>query len=203
MDLLAAYFAGKADFEVPTWDVVPERWEALPEGGLRIHAPAGADDFVNPAGGMRDSAPFLGITLEGDFVARAHVRPTFRYTYDSAGLMARQDSTHWAKLCYESTDFGSMAAVSVVTNGVSDDANGADLIVETLWLQMCRADNLFGLHYSLDGKNWRMVRYFRLDLPSAVRVGVIAQSPSGPGAVIDILAFQVEQRRVENLRAGV
>lgn len=196
----------KPDSALPklSWDPQPLSWEPLPEGGIRIHVPEDADDFVDPGGRPpRFSAPFLWLPWRGDFVARALTRPHFKYNYDSAGLLALANPTLWAKLCFESTDFGTTAAVSVITDGTSDDANGVDLTSETLWLQMCRVDNLFGLHYSLDGQTWRMVRYFGLNLPEEIRLGVIAQCPTGPGSVIDILKFSVEARRVTNMRAGV
>jgi regulation of enolase protein 1 (concanavalin A-like superfamily) len=47
--------------------------------------------------------------------------------------MVWADSDHWAKLCFESTDFGTRAIVSVVTNGVSDDANGVNYHWPDVW----------------------------------------------------------------------
>jgi regulation of enolase protein 1 (concanavalin A-like superfamily) len=186
-----------------TWSNAPDRWEPLPGGGLRVHAPARTDYFQNPNGDPgSDSAPYLWLPVEGDFVARAHIQPTFASTYDAGALMVRGDERHWAKLCFESTDLGTHAAVSVVTTGVSDDANGADLEAESLWLQIVRQDDLFGLHYSLDGQSWRMVRYFALPLPARVKVGLVAQSPVGPGTDVDFRSFSVEPRRVANMRAG-
>ena len=114
-----------------------------------------------------------------------------------------QGKTHWAKLCFEATDIGTHAAVSVVTNGISDDANGADLEAERLWLQVVRQGDLFGMHYSLDGASWRMVRYFALPLPRQVQVGLVAQSPTGPGTSVDFHSFSVEPRRVADMRAGI
>ena len=93
-------------------------------------------------------------------------------------------------------------AVSVVTNGVSDDANGVDLSVTDLWLQMARAGDVFAMHYSLDGRSWRMVRLFRLAVAPAIRVGLVAQCPVGPGATVDFLSFSVENRTLQNLRGG-
>ena len=98
---------------------------------------------------------------------------------------------------------GTTAAVSVVTNGVSDDANGPDLTLPDVWLQMCRAGDVFGLHYSLDGSDWRMVRLFRLPMPKTIKLGLVAQSPTGPGTTIDFLSFSVEPRTVNDLRAGI
>jgi len=201
MDLLNDVSQGLAPL---AWTNAPARWEPLPGGGLRIHAPAKTDFFQDPSGASGSaSAPYLWLPVEGDFVARAHVRPTFTSTYDAGTLMIRGDESHWAKLCYEATDFGTHAAVSVVTNGVSDDANGVDLNVESLWLQAVRQGNLFGLHYSLDGSSWRMVRYFTLPVPQAVKVGLVAQSPVGLGTHVDFYSFSVEPRRVANMRAGI
>lgn len=187
-----------------TWEHPPIKWEALPGGAMRVHVPAQADYFRNPAGTtVKDDAPYLWRNVMGDFIARAHVRPAHTHTYDAGALMVRHDEKTWAKICYESTDFGTRAAVSVVTNQVSDDANGADLNVPDLWLQVCRVGELFGLQYALDGENWRMVRYFRLPVPRTVQVGLVAQCPSGPGTVVDFLHFSIEQRTVKNLRAGI
>ena len=102
-----------------TWDHEPTHWEPLAGGGLRIQVPACVDYFQDPAGKLSaDSAPYLWMHWEGDFVAQAHVRHAFQSTYDAGALMIRQDAQHWAKLCFEATDFGSRAVVSVVTNGI-------------------------------------------------------------------------------------
>jgi regulation of enolase protein 1 (concanavalin A-like superfamily) len=191
------------------WFNAPAKWEPRPGGGIRVFAPAKTDYFQNPNGQEgSDSASLLWMPVEGDFVARAHVRPTFASTYDAGALMVRHDERHWAKLCFESTDLGTHAAVSVVTNGLSDDANGVDLDVADLWLQIVRQGDLFGMHFSVDGEPgrrqvWRMVRYFALPLPPQVKVGLVAQSPVGPGTTVDFYSFTVESRRVENMRAGI
>ena len=187
-----------------TWDHAPLKWELLPEGGVRVHVPGKTDYFQDPCGAIqKDDAPYLWLPIEGDFVAQAHVRPNWSAVWDAPAIMVRHDALHWAKICFESTDIGTTAAVSVVTNGHSDDANGADLTVPEVWLQMVRAGNTFGLHYALDGHSWRMVRVFRLDLPAQVKVGLVAQCPGGSGAVIDLLSFSVEARTVKDLRAGI
>ena len=52
--------------------------------------------------------------IEGDFILKVKVSHDFKETYDSASVMVMVDDTHWAKCCYELTDFGTHAAVSVV-----------------------------------------------------------------------------------------
>jgi uncharacterized protein len=186
------------------WENPPVDWQPLDGGGIRVLAPGKADFFRDPSGShVNDAAPFLFAEVTGDFIARAHVRPIFKSTYDSGVILVRHDPQTWAKLCFESTDFGTTAAVSVVTDGLSDDANGADITQPDLWLQMARAGDVFALHYSLDGQTWRMVRYFKLAMPERVKAGIVAQCPSGEdGSTIDFLYFSIEERTAKNLRAG-
>jgi regulation of enolase protein 1 (concanavalin A-like superfamily) len=186
-----------------SWDHPPLDWEALPSGGLRIHVQPRVDYFQDPAGGHnKDDAPYLWLAVNGDFVAQAHLSPNFTTTWDAGALMARFDAQHWGKLCYESTDLGTHAAVSVVTNGKSDDANGVNLTSGSLLLQIFRAGDVFGMHYALDGKSWQMVRLFSLPGPASMKVGLVAQCPAGPGTTIDFFSFSVEHRTLQNLRAG-
>jgi regulation of enolase protein 1 (concanavalin A-like superfamily) len=166
--------------------------------------PARTDYFRDPAGEfVLDNGPYLWLETTGDFVARAHVRPTFTRMYDAGGILVRHDETQWAKLCFESTNFGTTAAISVVTQGFSDDANGVDLTLSDVWLQVCRVGDAFGMHYAPDGRGWRKVRRFHLALPRTVRVGIFGQSSGGVGTTVDFLHFSVEMRTATNMRAGV
>ena len=106
---------------------------------------------------------------------KVKVSHEFKDTYDSASVMVMKDLTCWAKCCFELTDFGTHAAVSVVTKGDSDDANGCNLEGNTAWLQVCRVGNNFAFHYSVDGVNFYMMRYFHLPAEPAIKVGLLAQ----------------------------
>lgn len=203
MNLLAGLTPDALAARLLTWDHPPQRWEPLPGSGLRVHVPPRVDYFQSPAGThAADNAPFLWANAAGDFVAQAHVQPTWATQYDAGALMVRSSARQWAKLCYEATDFGTHAVVSVVTREVSDDANGVNLTTPDVWLQLFRKGDVFGMHYSLDGASWQMVRLFRLETPAAVKVGLVAQCPAGPGTLIDFLSFAVEPRSVKDLRAG-
>lgn len=63
------------------------------------------------------NAPYYYTEIEGDFVLKVKVSHEFKDTYDSASVMVMKDLTCWAKCCFELTDFGTHAAVSVVTKG--------------------------------------------------------------------------------------
>ena len=204
MNLLVNFSAEIMHVRSLNWSHPPTYWEALEGSGMRVFVPQRVDYFQDPAGvHVKDDAPYLWLPFSGDFVARARLRPPSTHSGgDAAALMVRQDATHWCKLCYEYTDLGNLAAVSVVTDGVSDDANGADLSAPELWLQVCRVGDLFSLHYALDGKSWRLVRYFRLAMPDPLQVGLVAQCPVGSGTTVDWLEFSIEPRQVADLRAG-
>ena len=149
------------------------------------------------------NAPYYYTEIEGDFVLKVKVSHEFKDTYDSASVMVMKDLTCWAKCCFELTDFGTHAAVSVVTkNGRSDDANGCNLSGNTAWLRICRVNNSFSFLYSEDGTHFYMTRFFNLSGMETVKVGMLAQAPQGDGGyrVYENLTF--EKRTVKNIRAG-
>ena len=148
------------------------------------------------------NAPFYYTEIEGNFVIKAKVSHEFKDVYDSASLMIMQNLECWAKACYEYTDFGTHAIVSVVTNGFSDDANGCNLEGNTAWLQMCRVGNNFAIHYSTDGEKFYMVRFFTLPASPIMKVGLLAQCPLGSGGKRIYENLTIEKKTVKNIRAG-
>jgi len=64
-----------------------------------------------------------------------------------------------------------------------------------------RRGNLFGLHLRPMGEHG-MVRFFGLELPNTVQVGMVAQCPIGPGAEMDSSRSAWNRRTVNDLRAG-
>jgi hypothetical protein len=173
-----------------------------------IYALAKTDFYNNPVPYEGEpaeplvNAPFLYTEVEGDFVARVRVTPNFVFEYDAACIMVIQDAHVWLKAAYEQSNIGT-ALVSVVTNGVSDDANGCTIDAESVWLQVARAGNNFAFHYSPDGVKFDMVRLCTLPVGGTVKVGVQAQCPHGDGGERGFYGLTVEKRTVKDLRTGV
>ena len=101
---------------------------------IEIFAPAQSDFFFNNGAIGEEgitpeslcNAPFYYTEITGDFVMRVKVSHDFKDTYDSASIMVMQDMKNWAKACFEMTDFGTHAAVSVIArNGESDEIGRA------------------------------------------------------------------------------
>lgn len=172
---------------------------------LQISAPGTTDYFINPeSGDVKNNAPFLYANVRGDFVLRAKVRHDFISTFDGAALfiMDSEREDRWAKLCYEYTDLNTYAVVSVVTDGVSDDANGQNLTDKSVWLQIGRKGDAFSMHYSVDGSHYQMVRVFSLKASNTLKVGLVSQSPTGEGLLSDFSDIHLEQVTMDSIRAG-
>lgn len=175
---------------------------------LVLTGAAGTDLFVDPAG-ADDTSPDAG-RLEaeppaGDFTLAARVRPRFANVYDAGALLLYAADRRWAKLAFEFSPQRKPTAVTVVTRGMSDDSNHFETTADALWLRVTRKGAAWAFHASEDGKWWRLLRYFSLgehETGETVRVGFLAQSPTGPGctAVFDQITFSAEAP--EDLRDG-
>ncbi len=200
---------GRAAMNYSRWGWLNESQMMEVNGEIAIIAPAGTDWFNNPVpedgklSAPAANAPFFYTEVTGDFVFRAKVRPNHRYTYDACALMVIQDEYTWAKAAFEASDFGTKAAVCVVTNQISDDANGCNIDQDEVWLQIVRVGDVFCTHYSLDGERFDMVRLFHLPVGESVKVGLEAQSPAGEGGLRFFSDVSLENRTVANLRKGV
>jgi len=175
---------------------------------ITIVAPPTSDFFNNPVPengeykAPQKNAPFFYTDVEGDFVIRVIVKPNFESVYDAACIMVMQDENLWIKAAYEKSDFDTTAVVSVVTNKVSDDANGCNLTPDSIWLQVARVGCNFAVHYSLDGEKFDMVRLCMLPMESTIKVGIEAQCPVGQGGTREFSGLSIEKRSISNLRAG-
>lgn len=167
-------------------------------GVLTLTAAANTDLFVDPGGvmpgQMPDAGRFAGLPPAGDFTLAAQVSVKFGSMYDAGVLLVHAAERRWAKLCFEYSPQLRPTAVTVVTKQVSDDCNSFEVDGGTLWLRVTRSGPAWAFHASTDGAWWRLLRYFALsgDAAEPVRVGFLAQSPTGDGcaATFDHITFR-------------
>ena len=170
----------------------------------------GTDLFIDPGGSSTldaesalNAATLLGAPSAGDFRLSARVTVGFRDTFDAGVLLLWIDELHWGKLCFEFSPAREPMVVSVVSRGVSDDANGFVVPGSSLWLRLSRIDQAYAYHASADGEQWRMVRYFRVsESPASVKVGFEAQSPMGDGCTVRFDEIRFVADRLRDLRDG-
>jgi hypothetical protein len=166
---------------------------------LVLRGGPGTDMFIDPAGAtppFPDAGRLTGLPPAGDFTLAALVAVEFASTYDAGVLVLDAGERRWAKLCLEYSPQHRPTAVTVVTRGASDDCNSFETDGGPLWLRVARSGKAWAFHASTDGDWWRLLRYFTLDehdTGDAVRVGFLAQSPTGDGctASFDRVAFRL------------
>jgi uncharacterized protein len=183
------------------WLNEPPEW-GIDASGLTI-VPKAPSDFFRPYGGTaNDNCCLLYKNVTGDFTATAQARAELADFGDAAALTVRAGPTPWAKLCLERSPAGEIAVVSVVTNPCSDDSNSELLASPECRLRLTRKGNVFGMHYSLNGRKWRFVRMFGMELPAAVMVGIHAQAPFTPGCRVLFRSFTISPQPVGDYRSG-
>jgi regulation of enolase protein 1 (concanavalin A-like superfamily) len=180
----------------------PGRWQV--EGDSLVgEAGATTDLFVDPGSGAETTnAPRLQFTPpDGDFQFSARVEVNFADTYDAGVMLLWVDGRTWAKLCFEYSPDREPMVVSVVTRGVSDDANSFLVDGSTIWLRISRLDGVYAYHASNDGVAWRFVRNFSL---GDVRpdVGFEVQSPTGDGCSATFTEISFDATTLADLRDG-
>ena len=171
---------------------------------LVLTGQAGTDLFVDPAGDgtSPDAGRLVGLPPDGDFTLAARVTVGFRNTYDAGALLLYADDRHFAKLCFEFSPQNRPTAVTVVTRGSSDDSNSFETDGDVLWLRVTRTGRAWAFHASTDGTWWRLLRYFALDAPAPVRVGFLAQSPTGDGCTVIFADISYRSGAPKDLRDG-
>jgi len=189
----------------------PEVWrrDGL-TGAVVAVAPAHTDFYLNPGGAgsadaetLLNAATLLGTPPDGDYRFSARVTVDFRAQYDAGVLLLWIDERNWAKFCFEFSPAGEPMVVSVVTRGVSDDANAFVVPERSVWLRVSRVDAAYAFHASTDGRVWTLVRVFTLgDDVSGHTVGFEAQSPTGDGCTATFTDVRFSRARLTDLRDG-
>jgi uncharacterized protein len=181
-----------------------------PGGAVVATAPAHTDFYVNPAGAdstdaesLHNGATLLGVPPAGDFQFSARVTVDFRSQYDAGVLMLWIDERNWAKFCFEFSPAAEPMVVSVVTRGVSDDANAFTVADRSIWLRVSRLGQVYAYHAATDGTTWQLIRVFTLgERVSEHRVGFEAQSPTGDGCTVTFTDIRFASTTLADLRDG-
>lgn len=174
-------------------------------GTLTLTGASHSDMFIDPAGTGPDYTVglLLGEPPEGDFTLSARVTVPFASTFDAGVLVVYAGRDQFAKLCFEYSTQQRPTVVSVVTRGVSDDANAFEVEGATVGLRVARIGRAWAFHASTDEKHWSMVRYFSLgESEDPVRVGLLAQSPTGDGICATFAQLTYTPGTLANLRDG-
>jgi regulation of enolase protein 1 (concanavalin A-like superfamily) len=189
----------------------PEAWRRDEQIGAVIgDAGPHTDLYVNPGGAgssdaesMLKAATLLGTPPASDFQLRARVTVGFGAMYDAGVLLLWVDERNWGKFCFEYLPAGKPMIVSVVTRGVSDDANAFAVAGRSVWLRVFFIDQVYAYHASTDGKTWQLVHVFSLgERLAGHRIGFEAQSPTGDGCTVTFADICFVAEPLGDLRDG-
>lgn len=186
------------------WQNPPAEWSLDPQARLSILAGAHTNWFIDPGGNpAEDSAPgALFAPPEASFLLSAKAEVGFAATFDAGVLQLRERDDLWAKLCFERSPQGQPMIVSVVTRGVSDDCNSEPIAGNAVYLRIAKTPRLLAFHFSRDGRDWHLVRYFTLGALENLRVGFSSQSPRGRGCKTVFSEISYRAGSLKDYRSG-
>jgi uncharacterized protein len=172
------------------------------EARLALVAGPHTDLFRPPSGDppTLDAPALLTRPHDGAFLLSAFVEADLEATFDAGALVVWHDETTWAKLAVERSPAGQPTIVSVVTRDRSDDCNSAILTDAVAHLRVARMGEAFAFHVESAG-TWHLIRHFALTA-HRVRVGFLAQSPTGEGCTARFRDIRLETRRLGDVRDG-
>jgi regulation of enolase protein 1 (concanavalin A-like superfamily) len=143
-----------------------------------------------------DNAPQLLFEADEDFVLTASIQHDFKDKWDAGALIIKQDSLNYVKYCFEKDYEGAKRVVSVVTQQFSDDCNSMAINSNKIFYRVTKAGNFIMMFYSVNGRNWYMVRAVRMDFKGKVKAGFLAQSPNGKMNTVTFSDIKYEVKKV-------
>lgn len=168
--------------EKMNWLNEPDQWEVKDKRTFVMQVPPQTDYWrVSHYGFTVDDAPFYYTTYGGEFEVKVKITGIYKTTFDQMGLMLRTDHQNWIKAGVEYVN-GKQNVSTVVTHTTSDwsviELNNAP---RSIWMKAVRRLDAVEVFYSLDDKQYTMIRTCWLQDNCPVMIGLMGASPDGAG----------------------
>lgn len=180
----------------------------LADGALEFRCAEGLDYFCDPNEGKlsNNTLPVLMIPTDNTkpFTLTAKVTPEFTAEglYNAADLFVYVNDTLWQKLAFEQDEYGNHRIVSVRTQGTSDDNNHDKIDAQSVYMKISSDTQTIASYYSLDKKEWHMVRLYRNYYPDQIYLGISSQCPQRGGCTSRIEEVTLSHDNVGDFRMG-
>lgn len=190
------------------WFNEPDKWNIISDSSLSMYVTPKTDFWRKTHYGFTvDDGPFYYSTVGGEFELKAKLSGEYKSRYDQMGVMIRIDETTWIKAGVEYVN--ERINLSAVVTHQHSDWSMIELAQKpnSVWLEVKRRLDALEIRYSLDNKDFTLMRlaYFPENVP--VMVGLTAASPDGDGFDALFEDFTVkhlpDKRRSEWLRQNV
>ena len=156
---------------------------SLTDSVIRFTAPEGTDLFIDPNDGKltKSTAKILLTEIDNTkpFTFSGRLKPGFTEDglYNAANLMVVANDTLWQKFCFEQDERGKHRVVTVRTVGTSDDNNHEVIEQDNIYYKISSDTHTIASYFSLDGKEWQMVRLYKNNYPKELYIGICSQAP--------------------------
>lgn len=180
----------------------------LENGSVKIECSEGFDLFCDPNDGKlsNNTLPILLKKVDNTkpftFIVKVSPEFTKEGLYNAADLIVFANDTLWQKFCFEQDEHGNHRAVTVRTQGTSDD-NNHDIINESsAYMKISSDTHTIASYYSIDNKKWHMVRLYKNNYPATLYVGIASQCPVKGECTSLFEDISLSQNNVADFRMG-
>lgn len=167
-----------------------------------------SDYFSDPDGKLSNTtAPMLLSEVDNTkpFTLTAKVTPQFteKGLYNAGVLYIYVNDSFYQKFCFEQDERGNHRVVTVRTMGTSDD-NNHDIVKQPfVYMKISSDTKTVASYYSLDKKNWQMVRLYKNNYPKKIWMGISTQCPVDKGTQSIFEEINLEEKSVSDFRLGI
>jgi uncharacterized protein len=184
------------------WENTPLTFQTA-NNGFTIEAGEKTDMFRDPNVAYNtDNAPKLLFIADSNFVLTTAIHHDFVNKWDGGAIVLKADSLNWIKFCFEKDYTGQKRVVSVVTKGISDDCNSAAATANTIYYKIAKAGNVITLYYSANARNWFLIRHLQFDGTAPLKLGFLAQSPTGRHCQVTFSDIHYSTRKIADPYLG-
>ncbi|MFC4478511.1 DUF1349 domain-containing protein [Flavobacterium chungangensis] len=167
-----------------------------------------SDYFSDPDGKLSNTtAPMLLSEVDNTkpFTLTTKVTPEFteKGLYNAGVLYIYVNDSFYQKFCFEQDERGNHRVVTVRTMGTSDD-NNHDIVKQPfVYMKISSDTKTVASYYSLDKKNWQMVRLYKNNYPKKIWMGISTQCPVDKGTQSIFEEINLEEKSVSDFRLGI
>jgi uncharacterized protein len=164
------------------------------------------DFFIEPGSPSYEfaNAPLLLRKMDNTkpFTFSFKVTPEHNVKYDAGMAFIYIDKKNWLKFAFEADERMNKRIVTVKTKDFSDDNNHDIVKSKSVFMKLSSDTKCIGFYYSVDGKEWQLVRVFKNEYPSVIKVGIGTQSPAGNGNKSTFENIDFLEQSVKDFRMG-
>lgn len=165
------------------------------------------DFFIEPGTPPYElaNAPLLLMPVDNTkpFTFSFKVTPVHNVKYDAGMGFIFIDKKNWLKFAFESDERMNKRIVTVKTKDFSDDNNHDVVRSKSVFMKISSDTKVIGFYYSIDSKVWQLVRVFKNEYPSVIKVGIGTQSPVGNGNSSLFEKIDFSEQSVKDFRMGI